>query len=127
MTFDSVLPLISPRVWRGYTGGALLERLHGRPAGEDTHFPEEWIASTTRAINPGREHIADEGLSRLRLPDGSTPYVRDVLAQHALPLLGEAHVVAHGPTSDVLVKFLDSAVRLAIQAHPLPQFSRRHL
>ena len=55
--------LDNPRAWRTYLGGKLLDALHGRPEQEDTHFPEEWIASTVTARNAGREHILDEGLS----------------------------------------------------------------
>ena len=55
--------LDNPRAWRTYLGGKLLDALHGKTEREDTHFPEEWIASTVTARNAGREHILDEGLS----------------------------------------------------------------
>ena len=54
----------------------------------DTHFPEDWIASTTRAINPpdATRHTAaasqlPEGLSAVHCGDDPTPYnFADLLA-----------------------------------------------
>lgn len=78
MDWDAEHPLLldSPRVWRTYLGGALLDEMHGAAPGEGAagHFPEEWLFSTVRANNPGRPGPADpeEGLSHvageLRLP-----------------------------------------------------------
>ena len=53
-------PIFLPpnRVWRTYLGGRELDRLAGSAMPADTHLAEDWIASTTRAINPGREHVA---------------------------------------------------------------------
>ena len=60
---EGLLKTGETRVWRTYCGGAALERWHGREGGNG-HFPEDWAASTTRAINYGREEIV-EGLSRV--------------------------------------------------------------
>ena len=57
--------LTGERVWRTYTGGKLLDLLHQKDISKDTHFPEEWMFSTTRARNSGREDIV-EGLSYLK-------------------------------------------------------------
>lgn len=49
------LILLPPnRVWRTYPGGRTLDELAGAPAPADSHWAEDWIASTTRAINPAR-------------------------------------------------------------------------
>ncbi len=48
--------------WRTYSGGSLIDKLHGIEDSADTNFPEEWIISTVRARNSGREDIV-EGLS----------------------------------------------------------------
>ena len=58
------IKLTSERAWRTYLGGNMLDSFHGREVCEDSHFPEEWIMSTTAAKNAGREHIRDEGMSR---------------------------------------------------------------
>jgi len=56
-----ILRLPPNRVWRTYLGGRTLDELASEVGGHvpvpafspaDTHFPEDWIASTTRAINP---------------------------------------------------------------------------
>ena len=120
-----ILPLVPNRVFRTYLGGRVLDELHGKPDPKDSHYPEEWIASTTVAVNPNP--IPNEGLSRGYLPDGSTPYLKDLINQAALSFLGAQHIERFGAETDILVKFIDSAVRLQVQAHPLPAFSRRYL
>ena len=41
--------------------------MEGLPEPSDTHFPEDWIGSSTRAVNKGREHFTEEGLSKVKL------------------------------------------------------------
>ena len=50
---QSAVPLffMPNRVWRCYSGGALLDKFVGNEKAEDGHFPEDWLASTTRAAN----------------------------------------------------------------------------
>jgi len=49
-------PFILPpnRVWRTYSGGRILDQIQGKPDPACSHFPEDWIGSATRAVNPGR-------------------------------------------------------------------------
>lgn len=112
------------RVWRTYSGGAALDRWHGR-TGENGLFPEDWAASTTRAHNPGREEIV-EGLSRVISMDGE-PYLTDVIAQDPEAFFGKAHVRAFGAQAGFLVKLIDAAERLTIQVHPDKQYAREIL
>ncbi len=122
------LVLLPPnRVWRTYPGGRTLERLAGAAAPADSHLAEDWIASTTRAVNRGREHIP-EGISQVRL--GHDPASHDfaaLLASDPEYFLGAAHVAKHGAQPQVLVKFLDSGTRLHFQVHPTREFARRVL
>lgn len=103
------------RVFRVYSGGKLFHPFLG-DAPEDGNFPEEWIASSVRAINPGRTDPL-EGLS-LRLEDGK-PF-------DALLAENPGHYLGTRKDLGVLVKFLDSAIRLPMQAHPTREFSRAH-
>ena len=104
-----ILKLEENRVWRMYTGGKLLDELHGRE-GEDGCYPEDWLASVVEAINPPREGApAHEGLSRAVLSCGEAAFLRDLI----------------DTPFDVLTKFLDSAVRLHIQVHPDKETARR--
>lgn len=97
-----IYKLMENRVFRTYPGGSRIDRLlHGVP-GADGMFPEDWLASTVRAFNPGREHIP-EGLGKTE--DG-TPVSQ--LAPQGLP---------------ILVKLLDAAQRLVIQVHPTRAFA----
>jgi mannose-6-phosphate isomerase len=112
------------RVWRGYPGGALLDRLEGRPQPRDGHFPEDWIGSVTRAVNPGREGI-EEGSARAWWPGGETGFA-ELLASDPDYLLGPAHTRAFGARPMLLTKLLDSAVRLHFQVHPTGAFARSH-
>lgn len=121
------LILLPNRVWRTYNGGALLDRLEGKTAPADSHFPEDWVGSTTRAVNPGREHLADEGVSRAQTVEGVEFSMEDVLRTSPEEALGAHHVRAYGTQPQLLVKLLDAAIRLHIQAHPSVAWSMKHL
>jgi mannose-6-phosphate isomerase len=122
------LILLPPnRVWRTYPGGRTLDALAGAAAPADSHLAEDWIASTTRAVNRGREHI-DEGVSRVLV--GADPVPRDfaqLLASDPAYFLGAAHVQKYGAQPQLLVKFLDSGTRLHFQVHPTREFAQRVL
>ena len=106
-----IYPLLPNRVWRTYLGGKMLDVIEGKPNPEDSHFPEDWIGSTTRAKNAGREDLPDEGLSKVRLKDGSEKLITEVVSG----------------CPGVLVKFLDSSIRLHVQVHPTVKFARDKL
>ncbi len=107
------------RVWRCYTGGLLLERFVGAEAPCDAHLPEDWLASTVRAINGEHSRGPDEGLARTVHADGSQgELLVELLERDPAAILGEAHAAKYGPDLGVLCKYLDSAVRLPIQCHP---------
>ncbi len=113
-----ILKMKENRVWRLYLGGKLLDELHGRD-GADGYFPEDWLASVVKAINPERPGKPEqEGLSEALLPGGEVAYLRDLIAAEPERWLGEAHCRALGANFGVLTKFLDSAERLPIQVHP---------
>lgn len=107
--------LDNPRAWRTYLGGRMLDALHGKPNGEDGHFPEEWIMSVVAARNAGREHIPDEGMSRI---PGTELTLKALLESDPAGYLGPEHAARHGPSPGVLVKLIDSAERLTLQVHP---------
>lgn len=120
------LVLLPPnRVWRTYTGGRELDRLGGASTPADSHFPEDWIASTTRAINPGRETI-EEGVSQVRVAGASHDFAR-LLATDPGYFLGSRHAAGYGASPQLLVKLLDPAIRLHFQVHPTATFARRFL
>lgn len=113
---SSPLLLDNPRAWRTYLGGSLLDALHGNAQAQDTHFPEEWIASTVSARNAGREMILDEGLSHLmETPDIS---LKELIEMDPASFLGQNHVAGFGSQVGVLIKLIDSSERLSIQVHP---------
>lgn len=102
------------RVFRVYKGGALFRQIFGGNE-EDCFYPEEWIASCVRAKNknPSDEN---EGLSFLE--NGDVPFWK-YLEENKRETLGNGEL-------NILVKILDSAVRLPVQAHPDKAFSRRY-
>lgn len=114
MDYQTPVKLTSPRVWRTYLGGSRIDAIHGRQ-GEDSQFPEEWILSVVNARNAGREHISDEGLCYL---SGTEVTLRDCIAANPEAALGKAHAEKWGTSTGVLVKIIDSAERLTVQAHP---------
>ena len=103
------------RVGRVYTGGKLFAGFFGDPA-EDGYLPEEWIASAVRAINKDSKD-PNEGLSKVR---GQALYFNELLEKYPEEMLGA------GKDLRILVKALDSAIRLPAQAHPDKAFSRKY-
>jgi len=115
------------RVRRNYRGGKLLDQLQGNPNPCDGETPEDWIASTTPAINPGLPPMVGEGLAECLLPDNRRALLRDVLQTHGDFYLGKEHLEIHGTELGFLAKLLDCSMRLHIQAHPTAAFARQHL
>lgn len=103
------------RVFRVYQGGKLYHAFLGDPP-VDGNEPEEWICSSVRAINPGHTDPL-EGLS-LREEDGM-PF-NQLLEENPKAYLGDRKDLG------VLVKYLDSAIRLPMQVHPTRDFSKVH-
>ncbi len=120
-----LLLLPQNRVWRTYTGGRTLEQLAGNAAPADSHLAEDWIGSVTESRIPGRD-LPGEGLSTALI--GGQPHrLRDLIEADPAYYLGDAHVAAFGSHPMLLVKFLDSAIRLHFQCHPSRDFARRVL
>ena len=108
--------LAPAQAWRTYRGGKLISALHGMEA-EDSHFPEEWLLSTVVARNPGREEIV-EGLSMLE--NGGSSF-RDYLKEDPEGLLGKGR-----KETGMLMKLIDAAERLSVQAHPSREDAMRY-
>lgn len=106
------------RVYRIYHGGKPFKSLFddGYDDGTDNMFPEEWVASKVRAINP-KYFGARDGVSKVK---GTGVFFDDLLKEHSAELLGPRKY-------DCLVKFLDSATRLPFQVHPTKEFSKNTL
>ncbi|MGN0771593.1 MAG: class I mannose-6-phosphate isomerase [Christensenellales bacterium] len=102
------------RVYRIYQGGKGYAQLCS-DGSEDGYFPEEWIASKVKAINP-RYFGERDGVSVVK---DTKIFFDDLLEQYPDQLLG-------GKKYDCLVKYLDSAIRLPMQVHPTKEFSRKN-
>ncbi len=102
------------RVFRVYLGGKLFSDFFGDDS-EDSFYPEEWICSSTKALNEGSTDEF-EGLSTIK---GTTIHFNELLEEQKELMLGSRKGL------DVLVKALDSAIRLPVQAHPDKTFSRK--
>lgn len=103
------------RVFRVYTGGKLFADFFGDDS-TDGFYPEEWVASSVRALNEGStdEH---EGVSKIL---GTDLYLNEAVEKYKKELLGEREDIG------ILTKFLDSAIRLPVQAHPDKAFSEKY-
>lgn len=122
---DKLVLLPPNRVWRTYPGGATLDRIAGAAAPADSHLAEDWIGSVTESRIPGREAFR-EGVSRVRVGE-EWPDFRELIERDPDYFLGAAHVARHGRSPMLLVKFLDSAIRLHFQCHPSREFARKFL
>ena len=103
------------RVFRVYLGGKLFSDFFGDES-KDSFYPEEWICSSTKALNEGSTDEF-EGLSTVK---GTSIHFDELLRDERELMLGNRKGL------DVLVKALDSAIRLPVQAHPDKAFSRVH-
>ncbi|MBE7086959.1 MAG: mannose-6-phosphate isomerase [Clostridiales bacterium] len=107
------------RVYRIYLGGKPYKEIFNDANtyddGTDNMFPEEWVASKVKAINP-KYFGKRDGVSVVK---GTEIFFDDLLAEYKDELLGHRKY-------DCLVKFLDSAIRLPFQVHPNKEFSRKH-
>jgi mannose-6-phosphate isomerase len=126
MSIPDILFLESNRVWRTYPGGMKLDQMEGHENPLDAHFPEDWIGSTTRAVNKGREQFTEEGLSEIKIA-GETMTLKSLCEQEPNAIIGSQHVATYGANTQFLLKFLDSAIRLHIQCHPTISFAKEHL
>ena len=109
-------------VWRSYLGGSTLRRFRRLPEGGDDHFPEDWLASTVRARNGENQQGPDEGLSSVMV-DGEEITFSSLIAQHPEWFWGtQKPPVNANDQTGVLIKLLDSSVRLHLQAHPDRRF-----
>ncbi len=103
------------RVFRVYLGGKLFSEFFSDDS-EDSFYPEEWVCSSTVALNEGSTDPY-EGISKVKDTD---IYFNDLLNEEKELMLGNRDSL------DVLVKGLDSAIRLPVQAHPDKTFSQKH-
>ena len=120
---NRIVELPQNRVWRSYPGGRILDELVGKDNPRDSHFPEDWIGSVTPARNPGSQR-RHEGISSIQI-DGQELLFTELIARDPDYFLGKEHVACFGQQPMVLVKLLDSAVRVQLQAHPTAEFAPR--
>ncbi len=103
------------RVFRVYLGGKLFSDFFNDNS-EDCFYPEEWICSSVKALNEGSTDEF-EGISKIK---GTDIYFNELLTKEKELMLGDRNGL------DVLVKALDSAIRLPVQAHPDKTFSEKY-
>ena len=100
------------RVSRVYIGGKLFDDFLA-DGSTDGFYPEEWIASAVSALSSLGE---SEGVSVTEDSDNFAEILRK----------GGNDIVGPRGKMRILVKYLDSAIRLPAQAHPDREFSRKH-
>lgn len=103
------------RVFRVYTGGKLFADFFGDDS-TDGFYPEEWVASSVRALNEGSTDEY-EGVSKIQ---GTDLYLNDAVDKYKSEILGDRDDLG------ILTKILDSAIRLPVQAHPDKAFSEKY-
>jgi len=119
-----IIQILPTRVFRIYRGGYLLEKFRSKKNPQDSDYPEDWILSTVRAIQP--YGISDESISNIKTIKGINNL--DVLIKHfPEDILGKDHIKQFGNSLNLLVKLLDSSIRLPLQTHPAKIFSQKYL
>jgi len=122
-----ILNLPANRVRRNYIGGAQIDAMEGKSPCCDGEVPEDWIASTVAARNPGLAEVPDEGLAAVTDDAGGSVLLRDLFELFPEHYLGRDHFARIGSQLGFLVKLLDSSMRLHVQAHPTAAFAQEHL
>jgi len=112
------LKLEKNRVWRTYKGGKALGEWLGEEEPEDSYYPEEWISSTVKALNPNNTINKSEGYCSFKIAGNKKEKLIDFIKSNPKLTLGESHLNRFGKDSAVLMKLLDAAERLTIQVHP---------
>ncbi len=115
--------LMLNRVFRAYTGGKLLDEWQGISPASDGHMSEEFMVSTVEVkIDSAKK---DEGLSKVRLPDGSVITLAKLINSDYEGYLGKDYAAQ----KDICVsaRVGDTNVRHVIQCHPTRAFARKHL
>ena len=118
MNAEPFYRLLPNRVWRTYLGGGTLDAISGVQPPEDGHFPEDWILSTTRAVNVGREKI-DEGISRVLSSSGEPVSLTELLECFPEQILGGEHLKKFGKQPGFLLKYLDSSTPTPARARDI--------
>jgi mannose-6-phosphate isomerase len=124
---SSIIALPPNRVRRNYRGGALLDLFVEKRPACDGIQPEDWIASTVRASNPGLPPVVDEGLAFVMDESKGRISLGELFASDPEFYLGRKHFADFGLQVGFLAKMLDSAMRLHVQAHPTAAFAQQHL
>ena len=117
-----LMKLPENRVRRNYKGGAGIDRMHGRSDCRDNNMPEEWVGSMVEAFNPGMEPVEQEGLAVVETEDGPR-FLRNLVDADREYYLGSSIHRDGSWQLSFLLKILDSAMRLHVQAHPTTQFA----
>lgn len=115
MFYNELVFFKKNRVRRVYTGGALFSGFFSDDS-VDGFYPEEWIASTVHALNKDSTD-PKEGVSVI---DGTDIYLDDAVEMYREKILGEKSELG------ILAKFIDSSIRLPVQAHPDKAFSEKY-
>ena len=127
MNHPALLKLPENRARRNYSGGAAIDMLKRKPVCQDGRQPEEWMASTVTATNPGMDPVEKEGMAFIVDAAGRKRWLTDLFQESPEFYLGAAHFQNYGPHTGFLAKLLDSAIRLHVQAHPSRAYAQRHL
>ena len=101
------------RVFRIYLGGKGYYKFLGDP-NKNNFFPEEWLCSKVKAINP-KYFGPRDGVS---VVEGTNIYLDDLLKNDKR--------IEGNKKYDCLVKYLDSAIRLPMQVHTTKEFSKKY-
>jgi len=115
-----LLKMSANRVRRNYSGGKILDTIQGKENPKDSNYPEDWICSLVNASNPGLAPIANEGLSMIN----STVSLKDLISSNPMFYIGSNQ---SADSLGFLTKWIDSAMRLHIQAHPTKMFAQQHM
>ena len=117
-----IIKMLPNRVRRNYLGGSRIDAFRGNPGQPDGERPEEWLCSTVEAKNPGLPPVENEGYACF-LEKGEPKRLVNEITENPQHYTGKDTFTS----LSFLAKWLDSSIRLHMQAHPKKEFSKKYL
>ena len=97
-----IIQILPTRVFRIYRGGYLLEKFRGIKNPQDSDYPEDWILSLVKAIQP--YGISNESISRVKSIKG-IDNLEELIKHFSEDILGKEHIKRFGNSLNLLVNF----------------------
>lgn len=107
-------------------GGELLKKFYGYEDGQN-RYSQVWLASVvTSALTDGKEGLSKVKNNHTESGAEREIYLKELLDGNPVLYMGEHHVKRYGSSPGILVKLLNSKMRLLVQVHPSKEMAMKY-